>query len=133
LPINGIVLRTPDGEADMTLVKSKVLVVEDELLVARDIEQQLLDLGYQPVGLATRGEEAIALAKQTRPDLVLMDIQLAGDMDGIAAAQVIRNECALPVVFGTGQVDRTLWLHAQTVFRARAAHRAGDGAVQTPG
>jgi hypothetical protein len=56
LPINGIVLRTPDGEADMTLVKSKVLVVEDELLVARDIEQQLMDLGYQPVGLATRGE-----------------------------------------------------------------------------
>ncbi|MBP9904987.1 MAG: response regulator [Rhodoferax sp.] len=85
----------------MTLVKPKVLVVEDELLVARDIEQQLLDLGYQPVGLATRGEEAIALAKQWRPDLVLMDIQLAGDMDGITAAQVIRDQCALPVVFLT--------------------------------
>jgi signal transduction histidine kinase len=81
--------------------KLKVLVVEDELLVARDIEQQLIELGYQPVGIATRGEQAIELAGTLSPDLVLMDIQLAGSMDGIAAAQIIRTELALPVVFLT--------------------------------
>ncbi len=83
------------------LVKSKVLIVEDELVVARDIEQQLCDLGYDPVGAVTRGEQAVEFCAQTRPDLVLMDIQLAGAMDGIAAAQLIRNQFALPVVFLT--------------------------------
>lgn len=83
------------------LVKSKVLIVEDELVVARDIEQQLLDLGYAPVGSATRGEQAVELCGQVCPDLVLMDIQLAGAMDGIAAAQRIRDQFALPVVFLT--------------------------------
>lgn len=79
----------------------KVLVVEDELLVARDIEQQLLELGYQPVGSAAYGEQAIELVRTLSPDMVLMDIQLAGDMDGVATAQIIRTQYALPVVFLT--------------------------------
>ena len=82
-------------------IKSRVLVVEDELVVARDIEQQLTDLGYLPVAIATRGEEAIDLVASLHPNLVLMDIQLAGSMDGIAAAQIIRDKFALPVVFLT--------------------------------
>ena len=81
--------------------KPRILVVEDEVIVARDIQQQLLELGYEPVGHATRGEQAIALAGELLPNLVLMDIQLAGDMDGIAAAQIIRTRLALPVVFIT--------------------------------
>ena len=85
----------------LSVVKSKVLIVEDELLVARDIEQQLRELGYQPVGSATHGEHALELVAELRPDLVLMDIQLAGQMDGIAAAQFIRTRFALPVVFLT--------------------------------
>ncbi|MBV5299203.1 MAG: response regulator [Rhodoferax sp.] len=83
------------------MVKPKVLIVEDELVVARDIEQQLHELGYQPVGIVTHGEQAIKLAAELRPDLVLMDIQLVGEMDGIAAAQIIRTRFALPVVFLT--------------------------------
>lgn len=80
----------------------RVLIVEDELIVVRDIEQQLRALGYLPVGgAAITGEQAITLATQLRPDLVLMDIQLAGAMDGIEAAQVIRTQLALPVVFLT--------------------------------
>jgi len=75
--------------------------VEDEAIVARDIRNQLLELGYEPVGHATRGEEAIRMAGELRPDLVLMDIQLASVMDGIAAAQIIRTRFALPVVFLT--------------------------------
>jgi signal transduction histidine kinase len=81
--------------------KPRLLVVEDELIVARDIEQQLSDLGYQSVGIASTGEQAVALAQQHKPDLVLMDIQLASAMDGVAAAQLIRSQMALPVVFLT--------------------------------
>ncbi|MBT9493787.1 MAG: response regulator [Paucibacter sp.] len=79
----------------------RILVVEDETLVARDIEQQLRELGYVSVGHASRGDEAIRMALALHPDLVLMDIQLAGAIDGIAAAQAIREQCGLPVVFLT--------------------------------
>lgn len=81
--------------------KPRVLVVEDELIVARDIEQQLDALGYVTLACVTHGERAVELAAELRPDLVLMDIQLAGAMDGIAAAQTIRTQCGLPVVFLT--------------------------------
>lgn len=85
-----------------TLVsKPRILVVEDEVIVARDIQLQLTELGYETVGHAARGDEAIALAGALHPNLVLMDIQLAGDMDGIAAAHVMRTRFGLPVVFLT--------------------------------
>ncbi|MDD2882087.1 MAG: response regulator [Rhodoferax sp.] len=85
----------------MPSVKPRVLVVEDELVVARDIAQQLLDMGYSPVGTTHLGEHAVMLAAELLPDLVLMDIQLAGAMDGIEAAQEIRSRLAVPVVFLT--------------------------------
>ena len=81
--------------------KARILVVEDEAIVARDIAQQLTGMGFEPVGHATRGEQAVELAQRLRPDLVLMDIQLAGAMDGISAARAIRDQFALPVVFLT--------------------------------
>ncbi len=90
-----------DQFSTMPVAKPRVLVVEDESIVARDIAQQLLLQGYTPVGTATYGEEAVALATELQPDLVLMDIQLAGDMDGVTAAKKIRDELALPVVFLT--------------------------------
>jgi signal transduction histidine kinase len=80
---------------------SKILIVEDEIIVARDIAYQLQALGYEVVGMVGQGEQALPLAEQLRPDLVLMDIQLAGAMDGVTAAQWIRNHLALPVVFLT--------------------------------
>lgn len=79
----------------------RILVVEDEAIVALDIQQQLIQLGYQPVGHSSRAEDAIVLAQQLRPDLVLMDIQLGGTMDGVSAAQAIRATQAIPVVFLT--------------------------------
>ncbi len=88
---------------------ARILIVEDEAIVARDIAQQLAVLGYEPVAQTPRGEQAIDLAEQLRPDLVLMDIQLAGEMDGIATAQAIRERLAIPVVFLTAFVgDATL-------------------------
>jgi len=84
-----------------TSYQPRILVVEDEGLIAMDIEMQLRALGYLPVGHATRGTQAIEMADALRPDLVLMDIQLAGEMDGISAAQAIRAQFDLPVVFVT--------------------------------
>lgn len=81
--------------------KKRILVVEDEAVVARDIRQQLTELGYEPLGETRRAEEAIVLSGESRPDLVLMDIHLAGEMDGITAAQIIRDRFSLPVVFLT--------------------------------
>ena len=78
-----------------------ILVVEDEGIVARDVRMQLQGLGYNPVGHASLGEEAIAMAGALRPDLVLMDIHLGSGMDGITAAQEVRSRFQLPVVFLT--------------------------------
>jgi PAS domain S-box-containing protein len=78
-----------------------ILIVEDEVVVARDIDAQLREGGYQPVGHAMRGEDAIALAQSLKPDLVLMDIRLAGEMDGISAAEAIHTQLGIPVVFLT--------------------------------
>ena len=80
---------------------ARILITEDEALIAMDIDMQLREMGYTPVGHATRGDEAIELARDLKPDLVLMDIQLSGNMDGIAAAQAIHSQLALPVVFVT--------------------------------
>jgi PAS domain S-box-containing protein len=89
--------------------KPRILVVEDEAIVARDLLQQLVELGYQAVGHVTRGEDAIEQAGLLRPDLVLMDIQLGEGMDGVCAAQAIRDRYALPVVFLTAfAADDTL-------------------------
>ncbi len=78
---------------------ARILVVEDQLTVARDVQQQLVALGYQPVGHCTSADAAIMLAGELRPNLVLMDINLDTNMDGIAAATEIHNRFNLPVVF----------------------------------
>jgi signal transduction histidine kinase len=80
---------------------SRIYVVEDEVIVARDIRQQLVGLGYADAGHATSAERCLEQLAVAKPDLVLMDIQLAGAMDGIAAAQIIRTEFDIPVVFLT--------------------------------
>jgi CheY-like chemotaxis protein len=77
----------------------RILLVEDESIIAMDIAMQLRDFGYQVVGHASSGEQAITLAEQLRPDLVLMDVQLKGNMDGIGAAQVIRSRFNFPCLF----------------------------------
>ena len=82
----------------VSLSPARILIVDDEVLIARDIQNQLEALGYQVVGHATRGDDVIDLTRELRPDLVLMDIQLSGTMDGIAAAHAIRTEHALSLI-----------------------------------
>ena len=79
--------------------KRRILVVEDERLIARDIAMQLFNLGYEPLGPAGTGEQAIEMAAQWQPDLVLMDVHLGSAMDGIDAAQAIRTQFDIPTVF----------------------------------
>ena len=107
-------LKRPNGR-DFAVSRARILVVEDEVIVARDIRMQLTELGYEPVGHATRGEQALSMAESLRPDLVLMDVHLAGTMDGISAADHIRRRLALPVVFLTAfSGDNTLDRAKQT-------------------
>lgn len=86
--------------------KGTLLIVEDEEIVAADLAQKLGRLGYQISGTTGRGEEAVSLTRELRPDLVLMDIHLAGPMDGVEAAEIIRRECDLPVIYLTAHSDR---------------------------
>lgn len=86
----------------------RILVVEDERLVAEDLVSCLQSLGHNVVGLTDSGTEAINLAQQTRPDIVLMDICLKGDTDGIEAAGIIRSKIHAPVLFLTAYSGSTL-------------------------
>ncbi len=82
-------------------VRGRVLIVEDEAVVADDLEYQLLQLGYEVVGVAGSGREAIALADKNRPQVVLMDIQLQGAMTGPEAANIIQKKTGAAIVFVT--------------------------------
>ena len=88
-----------------TTAAARILIVEDERIVAIDLQRRLARLGYAVVALAASGTEAIQKALALRPDVVLMDIRLQGDMDGVEAAQQIQAATAIPVVFMTAYVD----------------------------
>ena len=92
-----------------------ILIVEDELLVAADLEMSLARAGHSIVGTAESYEEAVALAEKHSPNLVLMDIKLRGERSGIAAATTIRKQWQIPVVFLTANADE------QTLTDARSA------------
>ncbi len=92
---------------------SKILIVEDEGIVAMDIRRQLEDFGYEVVATAFSGGQAITLANEHKPDLVLMDIVLKGDMDGIGAAHAISESLRTPVIFLTAYSDPATLRRAQ--------------------
>ena len=85
--------------------KAVILVVEDERVVALDIRSQLRNLGYDVPTIVSRGEDAVQTATELSPDLVLMDIHLRGEMDGIQAAQHIRTHLDIPVIYLTAYAD----------------------------
>jgi len=83
----------------------RIIVVEDMAVVATDIEYTLIGLGYDVAGVISTGEEAMQRAKELHPDLVLMDINLAGEVDGVEAAEWIRDNLQIPVIFLTAYSD----------------------------
>ncbi|MGE3190993.1 MAG: response regulator [Vicinamibacterales bacterium] len=84
---------------------ASVLIVDDEIIIARDLEARLRGMGYAVAGLAATGRDAIRLARARRPDLVLMDIVLKGEIDGIEAASQIRQASRVPVIYLTAYTD----------------------------
>ena len=99
--------------------KVKILVVEDELIIAEDIRMMLEGLGYEVIGTAPGYSEAIELMNKDLPDVVLIDILLAGEKDGITLAETIREKFNLPFIFITSHSDTA------TVERAKSVHPDG--------
>lgn len=102
----------------------RILIVDDERLIAAAVQEMLKILGHSIAGVAVSGEEAVQKAASMRPDLVLMDIRLRGEMDGIEAAAAIRAEYGIPVVFLTA--------HADTAMRERAEATSPYGYIVKP-
>jgi diguanylate cyclase (GGDEF)-like protein/PAS domain S-box-containing protein len=97
----------------------KILVVEDERIIAIDLQRRLERFGYTVVAIAAAGDQAIEMVKQHSPDIILMDIMLVGDIDGIEAATIIKNDFAIPVIFLTAYSDE------KTLERAKIAEPSG--------
>ena len=87
------------------MTEAKILIVEDESLVAKDMKNLLGKMGYVVPATVSSGEVAIQKVAETQPDLVLMDIMLKGDMDGVEAAEQIRDIFHIPVIYVTAYAD----------------------------
>jgi DNA-binding LytR/AlgR family response regulator len=87
------------------MAQINILVVEDEIIVSKDIQNSLKKLGYNIVGSAASGEKAIEVATSQKPDLILMDIMLKGDMNGIEAAEKIKEKLSVPIIFLTAYAE----------------------------
>jgi signal transduction histidine kinase len=97
-------------------VTARILIVEDESLIAEDLRDRLVRFGYEVAGTAATGEEAIRLAAGAPPDLVLMDIVLKGSMDGIETAAHIRGRFGTPIIFLTAWADADILARARTTM-----------------
>ena len=101
-----------------------VLVVEDEAVVARDLERSLDDMGYDVIAAVSTGDEALRASDRRVPDVVLMDIRISGDKDGIATASLLRDRYHVPVIYMTAYADNEIV--------ARAAKSSPYGYIVKP-
>jgi diguanylate cyclase (GGDEF)-like protein/PAS domain S-box-containing protein len=97
----------------------RVLIVEDEKIIAIDLQRRLERFGYAVVGIAGEGEEAVSMALELEPDIILMDIMLAGTMDGVEAARTIKSKKDIPFIFLTAYTDE------KTIERAKEVQPYG--------
>jgi len=109
---------------DSVSLRPSVLIVEDEILIADELSERLSNLGFLVIDAVDSAEEGIEIAVNERPSLVLMDIRLRGRKDGVEAAQEIREQVDVPIVFLTAYSDR------QTVERAKRTEH--DGFILKP-
>ncbi len=110
--------------SESTPCKLRILIIEDESLIAEDLVERLVRIGFSVIASVDCAEEGIPIAVRENPDLVLMDIRLSGAIDGIQAAQQIRSQVDVPIVYLTAYSDRL------TVSRAKATDF--DGFILKP-
>ncbi len=91
----------------------KILIVEDEMIIAANISLQLSSLGYEISGIVPRGEEALLHIKDDKPDIVLLDIQLKGKLDGIETAQLMQKDYNIPIIYLTANADEAHFKRAK--------------------
>lgn len=101
------------------MAKANILIVEDDFVIAKVLAESLQELGYQVAGIVSTGEEAVERAAKVHPDLVLMDIRLKGEMDGIEAGEQISGDLHIPIVYLTAYSDE------RTVERAKITEPYG--------
>ncbi|HTY21679.1 MAG TPA: response regulator [Desulfomonilaceae bacterium] len=99
--------------------KARIMIVEDDGIIAKDMAVSLRDIGYEVSSVVARGEDAVKKAEEDRPDLVIMDVVLRGKMDGIEAADIIRARSKIPVVYLTAHAD------PETLERAKPTEPGG--------
>ncbi|WP_179008460.1 LytR/AlgR family response regulator transcription factor [Winogradskyella forsetii] len=85
--------------------KTKILIVEDEMVIAANISLQLTELGYEVTGIIPRGEDALIHLEDNKPDILLLDINLKGKLDGIETALVMQQTCNIPIIYLTANID----------------------------
>ena len=83
----------------------KILIVEDEMIIAANTSLQLTNLGYEVIGIVSRGEEALVQIEENLPDIILLDIQLKGELDGIETAHRMQKNFNIPIIYLTSNVD----------------------------
>ena len=93
--------------------QKSILIVEDEVMLSTWLKMQLEDEGYLVCGCITTGEEAIEFVKETKPDVIIMDINLVGEIDGIEAAEKIKKKSNIPIIFMTGYEEPDIYERAQ--------------------
>ena len=87
------------------LLSSRILIVENERIIANDIKQRLEDLGYDVIGISGTGEDALKITSETNPDLILMDVVITSEMDGIETAKKINKLYSIPFIYLTAYYD----------------------------
>jgi PAS domain S-box-containing protein len=94
--------------------RPSILIVEDELILAKDLQRTLIDLGYDAFAIASSAEAAVRRADERRPDLVIMDIRIKGALDGIQTATILKKRCSTAIVYLTAHADNAMIERAKT-------------------
>jgi CheY-like chemotaxis protein len=90
-----------------------ILIVEDELILAKDLQCTLIDLGYDALSIASSAEAAVKCAYERRPDLVLMDIRIKGPYDGIETARILKKQFSTAIIYLTAHADQAMFDRAK--------------------
>lgn len=109
----------------------KVLIVEDECITSLELENKLRSWGYNPVGIAISGEEAMKMARDLKPDLLIMDIRLQGEEDGVEVARKILNEMEISLIYITAHSTKYMMERAyETSPHAYVVKPYNDGELR---